>query len=193
MKLRQLRRSAGESQEDTARKTGIAQNTISLIERGEREARVSTLRTLAEHFGVSVAELLGEEDSPKGEGGSVVVRSLLDGADAPGHDYLTRSPQETAEDADEMSVPAILVRLQDLSAERSYLRSLRPSEFPNPREVKAEIRLVRRNFVPNVMELVSAAERKVEAAGLTDEATEEAIASIERGAAEALQEANAAV
>jgi pantoate kinase len=58
--------------------------------------------------------------------------------------------------------------------------------------VKEQIRAIRRNFVPNVMELVSAAERKAEATALSDEELEEALANIERGAAEALREANAA-
>ena len=190
MKLKQLRRARGESQEELARATGVTQNTISRLERGEREARVSTLRKLAEHFGVSVAELLGEEDLPKSEGPSAVSRLLRDG---PGHDYLTRTPEQTVEDAARMSVPAILVRLQDLSAERAYLRSLKPSEFEDPREAKAEIRRSRRNYVPNVMELVSAAERKVEAAALPDEEVEKALADIERTTGEALLEANASV
>ena len=60
-KLRRLRRERALSQQDLLRITGVAQATLSELERGKRQARASTLRKLAEALGVEPKELMKEE------------------------------------------------------------------------------------------------------------------------------------
>ncbi len=57
-RLRQLRREQALSQQDLMRATGVAQATLSDLERGKRGARASTLRKLAEALGVKPKELM---------------------------------------------------------------------------------------------------------------------------------------
>ena len=58
----------GMNQVDLAEASGVAQNTISEIELGKREARPGTLKKLAEALGVEIVDLLGgDSDSPKAE------------------------------------------------------------------------------------------------------------------------------
>jgi HTH-type transcriptional regulator, competence development regulator len=61
-RLRRLRRQQALSQQDLERITGVAQATLSDLERGKREARASTIRKLAEALMVEPKELMkGEE------------------------------------------------------------------------------------------------------------------------------------
>jgi transcriptional regulator with XRE-family HTH domain len=60
-KLRHLRVERALSQQDLERATGIAQSTISNLELGNRPARLSTIRKLAEALGVEPKELMKEE------------------------------------------------------------------------------------------------------------------------------------
>jgi transcriptional regulator with XRE-family HTH domain len=60
-RLRRLRRERALSQLDLVRMTGVAQATLSDLERGKRGARASTLRKLAEALGVKPKELMKEE------------------------------------------------------------------------------------------------------------------------------------
>jgi len=59
--LRTLRRERALSQQDVERMTGVAQTTLSDLERGKREARASTIRKLAEALGVEPNELMKGE------------------------------------------------------------------------------------------------------------------------------------
>lgn len=59
--LRRVRRSRGISQDQLAEGAGLTQRTISLLERGEREARQSTARRLARVLLVPVKEIVQEE------------------------------------------------------------------------------------------------------------------------------------
>ena len=61
MQLRRLRRVRAFSQRDLARLTGIAQDTISQLETGKREAQPRTIRKLAEALGVEPGALIREE------------------------------------------------------------------------------------------------------------------------------------
>ena len=61
MQLRRLRRARALSQRDLARITGIAQDTISQLETGKREAQPRTIRTLAESLSVEPSTLMKEE------------------------------------------------------------------------------------------------------------------------------------
>jgi transcriptional regulator with XRE-family HTH domain len=66
--LRRIRTMRGMNQVDLADASGVAQNTISEIELGKREARPGTLKKLAGALGVEISDLLGEETShPLGE------------------------------------------------------------------------------------------------------------------------------
>lgn len=56
-RLAALRRSAGLSQADAAAKAGIANETLSRIERGSQEIRLENLQRLAGVYGISMAEL----------------------------------------------------------------------------------------------------------------------------------------
>ena len=57
-RLRAQRLRAFMTQQDLAQETGLAKSTISLLERGQQLARISTVRRLAEAFDVDPAELL---------------------------------------------------------------------------------------------------------------------------------------
>ena len=62
MQLRRLRRVHAFSQRELARLTGIAQDTISELETGKREAQPRTIRKLAEALGVEPSALMKEEE-----------------------------------------------------------------------------------------------------------------------------------
>ncbi len=79
-RLKEIREKQALSQRALADISGVAQATISLIEQGERKARPSTLRKLAEALNVQPESLLGE--TPE-EG--IHPRSRFV---APPHDYL---------------------------------------------------------------------------------------------------------
>lgn len=57
-RCRQLRRDRGLSQLDMVRSFGFSLSHYQKIERGDLDARLSTLRKLADAFGVSVSEFL---------------------------------------------------------------------------------------------------------------------------------------
>ena len=61
MQLRRLRRARALSQRDLARLTGIAQDTISQLETGKREAQPRTIRRLAEALSVEPSTLMKED------------------------------------------------------------------------------------------------------------------------------------
>lgn len=65
--LRHIREQAGLSQPELSELSGVAQGTISDIERGKRKPRGRTLRKLAQVLGVEVADLLGESETLKGQ------------------------------------------------------------------------------------------------------------------------------
>jgi transcriptional regulator with XRE-family HTH domain len=65
--LREFRRQKGWSQKDLADASGVGQDTISGIERGQHEPRPSTLRKLAEALDVEVADFFREPAVPLGE------------------------------------------------------------------------------------------------------------------------------
>lgn len=62
LKVIKLRKERGETQRDVAIATGITEATVSEIERGAREnPTIKIVKKLAEHFGVTVDELVSEE------------------------------------------------------------------------------------------------------------------------------------
>jgi transcriptional regulator with XRE-family HTH domain len=87
--LRHIRTMRGMNQVDLARASGVAQNTISEIELGKREARPGTLKKLADALGVGIADLLGNtppkaqaplplEPVPQERGYTFLARQLED-------------------------------------------------------------------------------------------------------------------
>jgi transcriptional regulator with XRE-family HTH domain len=55
--VRRIRTMRGMNQVDLAKASGVAQNTISEIELGKREARPATLKKLADALGVEIVDL----------------------------------------------------------------------------------------------------------------------------------------
>lgn len=62
MRLKQLRKEKGISQQRLAMDLNVNQNTVSRYETGEREADYKTLIMLADYFNVSIDYLLGRTD-----------------------------------------------------------------------------------------------------------------------------------
>jgi transcriptional regulator with XRE-family HTH domain len=61
MQPRKLRRARELTQQELSRISGVAQDTISDLERGEREAQPRTIRKLAKALKVEPEELMREE------------------------------------------------------------------------------------------------------------------------------------
>lgn len=59
-----LRKKHGRTQAVVAEYLGVARNTYSRYETGEREPDFETLIKLAEYFGTTVSYLIGESDDP---------------------------------------------------------------------------------------------------------------------------------
>ena len=62
MRLKELRKKKGLSQQRLAMELNVNQNTISRYESGEREADYKTLIMIADYFDVSIDYLLGRTD-----------------------------------------------------------------------------------------------------------------------------------
>jgi transcriptional regulator with XRE-family HTH domain len=60
-RLKELRESRFLTQADLATRSGVAEVTINRLEAGERPARFSTIRKLAEALGVAPADLTGTD------------------------------------------------------------------------------------------------------------------------------------
>jgi transcriptional regulator with XRE-family HTH domain len=57
-RIRKLRQQRGWFQEDLSAHSGINRVGISNLERGKQEARLKTLQTLADSFGLSISQLM---------------------------------------------------------------------------------------------------------------------------------------
>ena len=66
-KIKRIRKSKGMSQSELSRKSGVAQSTLSYLERGHKHPQFDTLSAICKGLGVSVFELLsyGENQSSK--------------------------------------------------------------------------------------------------------------------------------
>ena len=62
MRLKQIRESRSLSQAQLAKKLGVSQGYISQIETGEKEPTLRLLRQMATELGVSITQLLTEDD-----------------------------------------------------------------------------------------------------------------------------------
>ena len=86
MRLKEIRKQFGKTQDDIAKVIGMNRASYSNIESGKRETDYQTLLTLADYFGVSVDYILGrEQERPahlEGDGLTDDQRRLLDLFDA---------------------------------------------------------------------------------------------------------------
>ena len=66
-KIKRIRKSKGMSQSELAKKSGVAQSTLSYLEKGSKHPQFDTLSAICKALGVSVLELLsyGENQSSK--------------------------------------------------------------------------------------------------------------------------------
>ena len=62
--MRRLRKNRKMTQEDVAKKIGVARTTYAMYEQNSREPDNETLQKLGDFFGVSVDYLLGRTDDP---------------------------------------------------------------------------------------------------------------------------------
>lgn len=62
MGIREVRRQAGVSQAELARRVGLDQSGVSRLERGKRPVTLPTLRAVARALGVPVTALLDDDD-----------------------------------------------------------------------------------------------------------------------------------
>lgn len=74
-RIRELRLSAGMSQEMLAEKAGISPNTVSRIEGGLTEMYVETFRKLAQALGADAGDLLCRKEKP--DSGDRHIKSIL--------------------------------------------------------------------------------------------------------------------
>jgi transcriptional regulator with XRE-family HTH domain len=98
VKLRQLRETADMTQEVLAKKLNVAKQTISQYENGKREPKTEVIMEMANIFGVSVDDLLGNtsfKKNPKivlyGGDGKLVDISMLSQED---QDFIMRLAEE---------------------------------------------------------------------------------------------------
>lgn len=63
LRLEELRKKMGLSQEDLAKKINMTQQRISAYEKGKREPDLETLKVLADFFGVTTDFLLGKDET----------------------------------------------------------------------------------------------------------------------------------
>jgi transcriptional regulator with XRE-family HTH domain len=63
IRLREVRLRKVLTQEELAQRSGVAEATISRIESGQQEARISTIRKLAAALGVEPSELIVQEST----------------------------------------------------------------------------------------------------------------------------------
>lgn len=64
-RLRELRNSAGLSQQALADYTSVSKSSINMYERGDREPGIDTIEIFADYFNVDLDYLLGKSDVPR--------------------------------------------------------------------------------------------------------------------------------
>lgn len=61
-RIRQLREAAGLSQNELARRAGIAQSSLSYLESGAKSPNVETLLRICQALGITLSEFLGDQN-----------------------------------------------------------------------------------------------------------------------------------
>jgi transcriptional regulator with XRE-family HTH domain len=188
LRLRLLRARKGITLTEAEELTGVTRETLGALERGERHPYTPTLAKIARGYGVPVEDLVEEEElattgkaeAPEaGRGGLIDIQELLKELDlglrqryrtarvalldTAGSDYLRLGVQGNLQDAQNMSIPEVLVRAQDLGRERNrliVLDFLRGRLFEDPRVAKDEIEQIREPYSQAIGELLSVVEKK---------------------------------
>jgi transcriptional regulator with XRE-family HTH domain len=65
LRLRELRKVHGLSQQELADRLKISKSSINMYERGEREPGIDTLENIADFFNVDLSYLTGKSDNPQ--------------------------------------------------------------------------------------------------------------------------------
>ncbi len=76
--LKYLRKRAGLTQEELARRTGLKRGRIAMYEVGKREPDFETLEILADFFNVNMSTLIGEEQKKPTTGSDGQQANILD-------------------------------------------------------------------------------------------------------------------
>lgn len=112
-RVRDLRKDRGWTQKDLERESGVAQSTLSRIERGgSHGSYAATLRALARAFGCTEAYLTGDAEAPGAE-----LRVVRDGGDAPTIGARPEAAEIARELADEQ--PALAPYIEKVMASGS--------------------------------------------------------------------------
>ncbi len=61
-RLKALRQSKGASQADVAEATSLSRSFVAMLEKGATEVAVARLYSLADYFGVTLSDLIGDDD-----------------------------------------------------------------------------------------------------------------------------------
>ena len=77
IKLRELRKNAGYTQQEIGNMIGVAKSTVSLYESGVYEPDIGTLKKLADIFNVSLDTLVGHDDPDNSDEDTFQIRERL--------------------------------------------------------------------------------------------------------------------
>lgn len=77
MQIRKIRKSMHVTQAELSERAGVAQSTISEIERFEKNPSLETIRLIAAALGVSQSELLGEEKEATADNSDSLRREVM--------------------------------------------------------------------------------------------------------------------
>lgn len=97
-RIKKLRISKGDSQNDLSNLLGLSQQTISSYENNTREPDIKTLITLSNYFNVSIDYLLGETDiENRYDDAEIFINHLKKRFSNYGYDLSTKSANEIFE------------------------------------------------------------------------------------------------
>lgn len=88
-RIKELRRERSETQESLATLIGITRGAYANIENGKREPDIKTMTVLANHFGVTIDQLLGRDEKEKEP-----ASDSTDGLDPELLDLIKRIPDD---------------------------------------------------------------------------------------------------
>lgn len=88
-RIKELRRERSETQESLAALIGITRGAYANIENGKREPDIKTMTVLANHFGVTIDQLLGRDEKEKEP-----ASDSTDGLDPELLDLIKRIPDD---------------------------------------------------------------------------------------------------
>lgn len=129
--LKKMRQLAGLSQQDLANGTGIHKDSISGIERGERQPRPSTLRKLAQGLEVDVSDILtGNFDAllrPLAQAPALTSREL--GLAQRFAEFEEQGRKIVAGEATPHTAPSLVMAMEELLHEAQRAGAISEGEF----------------------------------------------------------------